>query len=87
MQLKKDNLKSIAIPAIGTGNLRYPSDLVAETTIDACKTFLNQNKNDQFNIQIVIYEKDEEVFKVFIFLCLILHKTDNFCNLTSVSMH
>ena len=60
-QLKKDNLKSIAFPAIGSGNLNYPSNLVAEAIIEECVKFLKQNEDTEFEIYIIVYEKDHDL--------------------------
>jgi O-acetyl-ADP-ribose deacetylase (regulator of RNase III) len=63
-QLKKDNFKSIAFPAIGSGNLKYPQDLVVNTITDTCQKFLEEN-NNAYEIQIVVYEQNEDLFQVF----------------------
>jgi O-acetyl-ADP-ribose deacetylase (regulator of RNase III) len=62
--LKKDNLKSIAFPAIGSGNLKYPQDLVVNTITETCQKFLEEN-NNEFEIQIVVYEQNEDLYQVF----------------------
>ena len=62
-QLKKDNLSSIAIPAIGTGNLNFPQELVVNIITDTCQKFLEEN-NNVFEIQIVVYEKNEDLYQV-----------------------
>lgn len=56
---------SIAIPSIGTGNLRYPKDVVARAMFDEVHEF--SLKNPQTNlrlIHLVVYEKDKETVKV-----------------------
>ena len=62
-QLKKDNLSSIAIPAIGTGNLNFPQELVVNIITDTCQKFMEEN-NNVFEIQIVVYEKNEDLYQV-----------------------
>lgn len=60
-ELKNLGFKSIAFPAIGTGALKYPTDFAANTMIE---TFLQEPSNSQFEIQIVVYEKDDAVYEV-----------------------
>jgi O-acetyl-ADP-ribose deacetylase (regulator of RNase III) len=63
-QLKKDKLKTIAIPAIGSGNLNFPANIVALVIIEACFQFLKENQDTKYQINIVIYEKDFDVYEV-----------------------
>ena len=64
-ELKKLGFKSIAFPAIGTGALKYPNELAASTIIDTCLAFLqDEDPNNQFDIQIVIFEENGDVYEV-----------------------
>jgi O-acetyl-ADP-ribose deacetylase (regulator of RNase III) len=60
--LKKDNLKSIAFPAIGSGVLNFPAETVARIMIETCSKFLKEN--DQYSIKIVIYENAFDMINV-----------------------
>jgi O-acetyl-ADP-ribose deacetylase (regulator of RNase III) len=64
IELKKIGYKSIAFPAIGTGLLNYPHDLAAKLMINTCLDFLRNNKTNQFDIQIIIFNTDNEVYEV-----------------------
>ena len=54
--------RSLSIPALGTGNLSYPADLVAASMFDAAISF-DQTRNRTFaslsEIRFVIYHKDQ----------------------------
>ncbi|RUS90004.1 hypothetical protein EGW08_002271 [Elysia chlorotica] len=57
---------SIALPALGTGNLKYPSDVVANVFCDAISNFARSNPSSTLkNIDIVIYPQDTEVYHAF----------------------
>ena len=64
IELKKSGFKSIAFPAIGTGMLNYPHDLAAVWIINTCLDFLRDNKNSLFEIQIIIFNTDYDVYEV-----------------------
>ena len=50
---------SIAIPAIGTGNLRYPRDLVAAASLDEVLAFSKNNPSSTLKeVLLVVYDKD-----------------------------
>jgi len=50
---------SIAIPAVGTGNLRVPHPLVAKWMYDEAEAFGQKNPNTRLrDIRFVVYDKD-----------------------------
>ena len=52
----KLGVTSIAFPAIGTGNLGYPNDVVARIMIDAISNFLSSHKSSTLNtVYLVTY--------------------------------
>ena len=63
-------MTSIAIPAIGTGNLKIPHALVARMMYEEAKEFSSKNSNTALkDIRFVIYDKDLPTIAV-IFLTL-----------------
>ncbi|GFR99676.1 poly [ADP-ribose] polymerase [Elysia marginata] len=57
---------SIAFPAIGTGNLNYPSDVVAKVFNAALNNFSKKYPNSNLkNVDLVIYPSDALVFQAF----------------------
>ena len=53
------NLSSIAIPAIGTGNLQFPHDRVAAASFDEVVSFSKKNPNSTIKeVHLVVYDKD-----------------------------
>eukprot|EP00062_Callorhinchus_milii_P015765 gi/632966462/ref/XP_007899428.1/ PREDICTED: poly [ADP-ribose] polymerase 14-like [Callorhinchus milii] len=62
----KSQYKSISFPAIGTGNLSFPKDLVAQTFLEEIKKFSKANSSSSLNeVNLVIYEKDLECYQAF----------------------
>ena len=54
-----NNHQSIAFPALGTGNLRYPGDEVAKAMIEAVIEYTEKNPNSSIkDVKIVIYSQD-----------------------------
>ena len=58
------NLKSIAFPAIGTGVLEYPVDLVASEMFQAAKEFCLYKPNANITVTFVVYNQDSNMIKV-----------------------
>ena len=59
MEAQKRNLLSIAIPAIGTGNLQFPRDRVAAISFDEVLTFSNNNRRSCVKeVHLVVYDQD-----------------------------
>ena len=55
---------SIAIPSIGTGNLRFPNDVVAKITVEEAITYLSSQKRGSLEfVHLVIFMDD--TYKVF----------------------
>ncbi len=59
------NLKSIAFPAFGSGNLNYPKQEVPKLMFKTLNKYLNETNLKQIQIFIVIYENDKETVKAF----------------------
>ena len=56
---------SIAFPVLGTGNMGYPPDVVAQTMLGAVDQFLQTNPSTSLmEIKIVIFMTDKHVIKV-----------------------
>ena len=59
------HLKTIAFPALGTGNLGYPKKLVAEVMFDTVRSFGElQPKTRVTDVFFVLYHGDQETVKV-----------------------
>ncbi|VDI21837.1 poly [ADP-ribose] polymerase 10/14/15 [Mytilus galloprovincialis] len=57
---------SVAIPALGTGNLGYPKDLVAKHMFSCVENFSGRTpKSSIKEVKFVLYYKDDEVVKAF----------------------
>ena len=59
----KTGSKSIAIPAIGTGQLKFPKDNVAKIIVDYVRTF-RRNVNLE-EVKLVAFDKDDEMIAAF----------------------
>ena len=58
-EAQKRELVSIAIPAIGTGNLGYPRDRVAAASFDEVLAFSKSNPSSTLkDVHLVVYDKD-----------------------------
>lgn len=56
--------QSIAFPALGTGNLRYPEGDVAQAMIEAVIEYAEENPNSSLkDVKIVIYHLDHKTQK------------------------
>ena len=82
------NAASIAIPAIGTGLLAIPEQLVAKIMFEEVANFSKDNPTSKLNdVRFVIFDKNDNIFKVSVFFsdynlfyfscsnCLILYTT------------
>lgn len=66
IEAEKRRLNSIAIPAVGTGVLGFPSDLVVNSLFNEADKFSASNPNTTVNeIRFVIYDKDQKTFDAF----------------------
>ncbi|XP_069139174.1 protein mono-ADP-ribosyltransferase PARP9-like [Argopecten irradians] len=62
----KRNCRTISFPALGTGNLGYPKDLVANTMFNAVKKYFQENPDSCVEgVNFVVYHKDRETVKAF----------------------
>jgi len=60
------NHSSIAFPAVGTGNLGYPKDIVAQEMFKAISTFaVKKPQTSLRKVVFVLYPKDYSTVKVF----------------------
>ncbi|XP_023932230.1 poly [ADP-ribose] polymerase 14-like isoform X2 [Lingula anatina] len=65
-ELSRTGFLSIAFPAIGTGNLGFPKDLVAKAMFEEIKNFSSANSHTSLkDVLFVIYEKDFPLIKAF----------------------
>ncbi|XP_078312815.1 protein mono-ADP-ribosyltransferase PARP14-like [Crassostrea virginica] len=63
---QKQNMETIAFPAIGTGCLAYPRDIVAEEMCNAIVDFSKENSNTSLKkVLFVVYEKDLQTIQSF----------------------
>jgi len=72
----KRKLKTVAIPAVGTGMLKFPADKVASCLFNECDKFSANHSQSQTTvreIRLVVYEKDQSTFDVSFTACLINH--------------
>ena len=63
-KLSELKLNSIAIPAIGTGVLAYPANMVANEICNATIDFLINRVDWHLNIIFVVYDQDTHIKKV-----------------------
>ena len=65
-EAQKRSLVSIAIPALGTGNLGYPRDRVAAASFDEVLAFSKNNPGSTLKeVHLVVYDKDTPSVKAF----------------------
>ncbi|XP_072049066.1 protein mono-ADP-ribosyltransferase PARP14-like [Amphiura filiformis] len=65
-EANNSGMTSIALPAIGTGNLGYPPKTIAEVMYGAATTFLSRHVGGTLkDIRFVLYHKDYKVIKAF----------------------
>jgi len=63
----KRNLKTLAIPAVGTGALEFPANVVAGCVFNECDKFSASHSQSQTSlgeVKLVVYEKDQATFDV-----------------------
>lgn len=62
----KEKLTSIAIPAVGTGVLQFPNDVVVNCLFKEADDFSAKNKDTSINeIRFVVYAQDKKMFDAF----------------------
>lgn len=60
-----DRQKSIAIPAIGTGNLKIPHKIVAEIMYSEVEKFSRLRRPmSLLDVRFIVYDKDRDSIKV-----------------------
>ena len=58
-------MPSIAIPALGTGNLHYPADVTARVMYDSILEFSSKHPTGVLkDVRFVVYDKDTNTIKV-----------------------
>ncbi|XP_053103115.1 protein mono-ADP-ribosyltransferase PARP14-like isoform X2 [Hemicordylus capensis] len=62
---KQHSLKSITIPAVGTGNLRFPKPLVAKLMFDEVFKFSQKYPKSLHEVHFVLHPKDTDTIKAF----------------------
>jgi poly [ADP-ribose] polymerase 10/14/15 len=61
----KRGVRSIAFPAIGSGNLKFPPDVVAASLFETVDNFSARNARTSISeVRFVIYEKDDATYEV-----------------------
>ncbi|GFO06938.1 poly [ADP-ribose] polymerase [Plakobranchus ocellatus] len=61
-----NSLTAIGFPALGTGNLKYPRDVVAQAFSAAISNFAKKNPQSSLKtVDLVIYPQDTEVYDAF----------------------
>ncbi|XP_071171378.1 protein mono-ADP-ribosyltransferase PARP14-like isoform X2 [Mytilus edulis] len=64
---EKAGYRSIAFPALGTGNLHYPCHLVAKYMYDIVEQFASIKQKTKLSyVYFVVYEKDSKVIQAFV---------------------
>jgi len=64
-QADRSKFKSIAIPAIGTGNLRIPHSVVTAVMYDEVQKFSQAKRGTTLkDVRFVVYDKDLTTVKV-----------------------
>ena len=64
-QAMKQGMTSIAIPAIGTGNLNFPRDVTARVMYETVADFSKDNPTSATNdIRFWVYDKDVQTVQV-----------------------
>lgn len=64
-EAEKKHAKSIALPAMGTGKLGYPSDQVASIMFEAIRKWSHSNRDASIkDVQIIVYSKDRDTLQV-----------------------
>ncbi|XP_073408013.1 protein mono-ADP-ribosyltransferase PARP14-like isoform X2 [Dendrobates tinctorius] len=62
----QQQMKSLSIPALGTGNLAFPKDFVATVMLDEISQFSSKNKPQNLKeVEIVLHPKDKDTIQAF----------------------
>ncbi|XP_053407776.1 protein mono-ADP-ribosyltransferase PARP14-like isoform X2 [Mercenaria mercenaria] len=65
-EAEKQNKTSIAFPAIGTGNLGFPRDIVASEMLTAVSKFAKRNPVSSVrDVRFIVYQKDFQTIQAF----------------------
>lgn len=76
------HVQSVAFPALGTGVLKYPPDVVAKLLVDATAEYVSSNRTTGLReIKLVVFQLDGKTQQVINFLCfydnIFLHACSN----------
>lgn len=64
-QFADRQIKKVAFPAVGTGNLGYSPNEVSETIIDAVQNFLQMNQQCSIQeVYLVVFNSSEQIHHV-----------------------
>uniref|UniRef100_UPI00398F08FE protein mono-ADP-ribosyltransferase PARP14-like isoform X2 n=1 Tax=Pristiophorus japonicus TaxID=55135 RepID=UPI00398F08FE len=70
--VQESKYRSISFPAIGTGNMRFPKNIVAQVFFEEIQKFSNANPTSTLKeVKLIIYEKDLAVYSAFVDAMLI----------------
>jgi len=70
----KRNLKTLAIPAVGTGVLKFPAAVVASCMFNECDKFSASHAATAVGeVRLVVYEKDQSTLDVRLTTSVIVH--------------
>ncbi|XP_073503654.1 protein mono-ADP-ribosyltransferase PARP14-like [Phyllobates terribilis] len=62
----RQRLKSLSVPALGTGNLAFPKDFVAAVMLDEISQFSSKNKPQNLKeVEIVLHPQDKDTIQAF----------------------
>ncbi|XP_017550570.1 protein mono-ADP-ribosyltransferase PARP9 [Pygocentrus nattereri] len=65
LKMAMNTFSSISFPAIGTGNLGFQKEEVAQLMIGAAEQFAKQHKGKKLDVYFVIFPKDTDIYKAF----------------------
>lgn len=72
-----DQHTSIAFPALGTGALGFPADVVAHMMFDIVDAFATDNPSSSLrNVRFVVWSEDKSTAKVKLFTLISQRQTD-----------
>jgi len=58
-------LKSVAFPAVGTGALKFPADVVADCVLAECERFSSSHPLSTLDeVRLVVFPTDQAIFRV-----------------------
>jgi len=65
IEAEQHNYVSLALPAVGTGNLKYPRHIVAKVIVEEIVSFSQQHPHTKLkDVRIVLFPQDLETIQV-----------------------